>query len=277
MKHKKLMLYIFIPIALVAIILIIGKINLSLKFNKQVKELFSNSKNISEKKFSYQQLEGLPEPVQHYFKHVLKEGQPYISYTRLKHDGKFKTGLKKGWVNIEGEQYFTTEKPGFIWKGTTLAFVARDMYLADEGRLIVTILSTINVVDVHGKQQYDESELLRWLSESIWFPTNLLPSEKLQWTAIDISSAKLTFHYNGLSLFYIVTFNNTGEIIQMETKRYMDERRLETWIIKPGKYEDKNGVIIPIEAEVFWRLKEGDFSYAKFNVKEIEYNKPEIF
>ena len=89
------------------------------------------------------------------------------------------------------------------------------MYLTNEGSLIATIFSIINVVDIHGKQQYDESELLRWLSESIWFPTNLLPSEKLQWTAIDGSSAKLTFNYNGLSLFYIISFNNKGEIVQM--------------------------------------------------------------
>lgn len=271
------MLYIFITVVLFTVIFIIGKINLSARFNTEVKTLFTQSKNISDKKFSYQQLAGLPKPVQNYFKHVLKEGQPYISYTRLMHDGKFKTGIKKHWVNIKGEQYFTTEKPGFIWKGTTAIFVARDMYLANEGRLIVTILSTINVVDIHGKQQYNESELLRWLAESVWFPTNFLPSEKLRWTAIDDSSAKLTFNYNGLSLFYFVTFNDKGEIVEMETNRYMDEERLEIWIIKPRKYEEKNGVIIPTEAEVFWRLKEGDFSYAKFNVKTIEYDIAEKF
>jgi hypothetical protein len=219
----------------------------------------------------------LPAPVQRYFKHVLKDGQPYISYVRLKHDGQFKTGLKKDWVNITGEQYFTTEKPGFIWKGTTSMFVARDMYLSDEGRLIATIFSTVNVVDIHGKQQYNESELLRWLGESVWFPTNLLPSENLKWTAIDTLSARLTFNYKGLSLFYIISFNNRGEIVQMETKRYMDEKKLETWIIIPGKYEEINGVIIPTKAEVFWRLKEGDFSYAKFTVQRIEYATAERF
>ncbi len=266
---------IFIPV--IAITFIAGKINLTIRFKKQVKELFSLSKNSSDKKFSFQQLDNLPEPVQRYFKHVLKEGQSYVSYVRLKHDGQFKTGLKKDWVNIAGEQYFTTEKPGFIWKGKTSMFVARDMFLADEGRLIATILSTINVVDIHGRQQYDQSELLRWLSESVWFPTNFLPSERLQWTAIDNSLARLSFIYNGLSLYYIVHFNAAGEISEMEAKRYMDEKRLETWIIKLNNYEERNGIIIAMQAEVFWRLKEDDFSYAKFNVKTIEYNKPERF
>ena len=271
------MIYILIPFAIIIIIFIIGKINLSIKFDKQVKQLFSESKDISNKKFSYAQLETLPEPVKRYFKHVLKDEQPYISYVRLTHDGQFKTDLKKDWVNITGEQYFSTEKPAFIWKGITSMFVARDMYIANEGRLIATIFSTINVVDTHGKQQYNEGELLRWLSESVWFPTNLLPSERLKWTAIDDFSAKLTFEYQKLSLFYIITFNEKAEISQMETKRYMDEKRQETWIIKPDNYQEKNGIIIPTKAEVFWRLKEGDFSYAKFNVTRIEYNKPEIF
>jgi hypothetical protein len=131
-------------------------------------------------------------------------------------------------------------------------------------------------VDAKG-EQYNQGELLRWLSESVWFPTNLLPSENLMWAAIDNSSAKLTFSYNGLSLFYIVTFNDKGEIVQMETKRYMGEKRLETWIIKPDKYEEINGILIPTKAEVFWRLKERDFSYARFRVQKIEYEKPEKF
>lgn len=214
--------------------------------------------------------------MQRYFKHILKKGQPYISYIRLTHDGQFKAGLDKDFGDIVGEQYFTTEKPGFIWKGTTNMFVARDMYLADNGRLIATILSIINVVDAHGTQ-YNQGELLRWLSESVWFPTNLLPSERLKWSPIDANSAKLAFNYKDLSLFYIVTFNDKNEISQMETKRYMDEKNLETWIIKPDNYAEKNGIIIPTKAEVFWRLKNGDFSYAKFNVTKIEYDKPQKF
>jgi hypothetical protein len=182
------MLYLLVFIAIIAITLTAGKINLSIKFNKQVKQLFAESKSISNKKFSFQQVEGLPEPVQRYFKHVLKDGQPYISYIRLKHNGQFKTDLKKDWVNIEGEQYFTTGKPGFIWKGTTSLFVARDIFIGDAGGLTVTILSLVNVVDAKG-EQYNQGELLRWLSESVWFPTNLLPSENLMWAAIDNSSA----------------------------------------------------------------------------------------
>ncbi|WP_428659919.1 DUF6544 family protein [Runella sp.] len=249
---------------------------MSAKFNKEVEELFLQSKSISNKIFYRYQLAGLPEPVQRYFNHILKDGQPYISYARIKHDGQFKPGLNKTWVNIKGEQYATMEKPGFIWKGTTSMFIARDMYIADKGRLIVSLFSLYTIADAKGGQ-YNQGELLRWLGESILYPTNLLPGERLKWLPIDSQTAKLTLDYNGLSLFFIITFNKIGEIIQMETKRYMDEKKLETWVVKSSGYKEMNDVFVPLTFEVLWRLKKSDFTYAKFNITEIEYNKPEKY
>ena len=273
---KKPMTYILIFIALVAITFLAGKINLSIKFNRQVKQLFAESKNISDQRFHKNQLDSLPEPVQRYFNHILKKGQPYINYARIKHDGQFKTDLEKGWMNITGEQYATTEKPGFIWKGTTSMFVARDMYISNKGRLIATLFSVYNVADAKG-EKYNEGELLRWLGESVLYPTNFLPSERLQWFPIDSQTAKLTFNYNRLSLFFIITFNEIGEITEMETKRYMGDDNLETWVIKATNYKELNNILIPTSFDVIWRLEKGDFSYAKFNITEVEYNKPEKF
>jgi len=276
MKISKLLIIALTIFGLLLTTLIIGKINLSIRVDKEVKLLFSQSKNISNNKFTHAQLTGLPEPVQRYFKHVLKDGQPYINSARLTHDGQFKTGQDKDWVNIEGEQYFITETPGFIWKGTTNMFTARDMYIANEGRLIVSLFSVYNIVDGKGKK-YNQGELLRWVGESVWFPTNLLPTENLKWSPIDNLSAKLTFTYNDLSVFYIVRFDNAGEITEMETKRYMGEEQLETWVGKLSNYKLVNGIKIPFKIEAMYRLEKGDFSYAKFNVKKIVYNNPAKF
>lgn len=263
-------------IGLALLFLLAGRWWLALQFRKQVQQLFSQSANISDKTFNYDSLSELPAPVQQYFKHVLKEGEPYISFARITHTGQFKTGFDKGWVKIEGEQYATTEKPGFIWKGKTSIFVVRDMYIGDAGRLVVSLFSIFKVVDAKG-EVYNQGELLRWLGESVLYPTNLLPSERLRWFSIDAHTAKLTFNYLQLSLFFIISFNDVGEIIQMETQRYMDDKNLETWIITLGAYKEINGVVVPTAFEVLWRLKKGDFSYAKFNLQQIEYNKPQKF
>ncbi len=263
-------------VGLILLSLVIGKVNLLYQFNKEVKELFAFAKNIPDQTFHKNQAGNLPAPVQRYFDHVLKDGQPYISYARIKHDGQFKTGIDKGWINIKGEQYATTEKPGFIWKGTTSMFVARDMYIAGKGRLIVSLFSLYNVVDAKS-EQYNQGELLRWLGESVLYPTNFLPNERLQWSAIDAQTARLNFNYRGISLFFKITFNEIGEITEMETKRYMDEKNIATWVIKATNYKELNNVLIPTSFDVLWRLDKGDFSYAKFNITAVEYDKPEKF
>jgi hypothetical protein len=273
---KRPMTIILTLIGLILILIVIGNILLSLQFRKEVSTLFSQSGNVSDKKFHYNQIQGLPVPVQRYFRLVLKEGQPYISYIRLKHNGQFKTDQKKDWVNIKGEQYFTTQKPGFIWKGTTSMFTARDMYISDKGRLVVSLFSIFEIADGRG-EKYDHGEMLRWLGESVWFPTNLLPNENLQWSSIDSLTAQLTFHYNNVSISYIVSFNAEGEVTQMQTKRYMGDGGLETWIGKVSDYKEINGVIVPTTIEAIYKLKEEDYSYARFKVKTIEYDKPYKF
>ena len=59
----------------------------------------------------------------------------------------------------------------------------------------------------------------------------------------------------------------------MQTKRYMGDGNLETWIGKVSDYKEINGVIVPTTIEAIYRLKEGDYSYARFKVKTIEYDK----
>jgi len=270
------MIIILSIITLAVVFFLIGKVNSAVTFNKEVAELFSQAADLLNKTFRYEQISGLPKPVQRYFRHVLREGQSYISTVRLTHDGRFKQDQAKEWVNIKGEQYFTAERPGFIWKGKTSLFTARDMYIADKGKIIVSLFSLFAVVKGEG-QQYDQGELLRWLGESVWFPTNLLPSDRLQWIPVDSESAELKFDYNGLSLAYKVSFNQEGEITQLETKRYMGEDNLETWIGRVSEYQEINGMIIPMKIEAIWRLETGDFSYARFNVTKIEYGVTEKF
>lgn len=265
-----------IIIGIIILILLIGKINMDLKFKKQVNTMFANSQNISNRIYSVKQLDNLPEPVQLYFKYVLKDGQPYINSVRLTHDGFFKTDLKKDFIKITGEQYFSAKKPQFIWKGVTSMFTARDFFIDDKGGLIATLLNVYNVVDAKGST-FDEGELQRWMAESVWFPTNFLPSDYVSWSAIDANSAKLSFKYKTTAFDFIVRFNATGEITEIEGKRFMTANKKAKWICKMANYQERNGVKIPISDQAIWRLEDGDHYYAKFEVVKIEYNIPKKF
>jgi hypothetical protein len=245
-------------------------------FKKDVKALFAASEVVPDKYFTYEQLAGLPEPVQRYFKYAMKEGQPYISYVRLQHNGQFKTAPEKDWIDIKGHQYFTLASPGFIWKGMTTLFTADDRYVNGQGRLTVKLLSLFKIVDGKGPQ-FDEGELQRWLAENFWFPTNLLPNEHMRWESVDEATARLIFEYKEMSLTMNVSFNEKGELITIACQRYMGEDNLQKWQGYASEYEERNGIMIPTFIEAVWALDSGDYSYARFKIKTIEYDYPVPF
>ncbi|CAG5017846.1 hypothetical protein DYBT9275_05858 [Dyadobacter sp. CECT 9275] len=257
--------------ALLCFIYLTGRLYLYLKFTDEVAELFSHSKDISSSKFAAKQLAGLPRPVENYFRHVLKEGQPYISNVHLVHDGLFKTDLKKDWIAISGEEYFTADKPGFIWKGKTTSFTARDMFIKGRGRLVVSLFSLFTIENQTG-EKFDTGELMRWLGESVCFPTNLLPSQNLRWLPIDDNSAKLEFEYGNLSASFTVIFDASHQIAELRGLRHMGDGPKQLWVTKVSHYKSWNGVLIPTVLEAGWEIEKKYLPYARFTVQDLTYN-----
>lgn len=243
---------------------------------KKVEKLYASTGNMETKYFNNSQLEGLPAPVKRYFQYALKDGMQYPSSLRLKHGGFFKLGKDKDWIKIKGEQYFTAEKPGFAWIGKTKLFNAHDTYINSKGNLSVYLFGLLKIVKSEG-ETINQAELLRWLGESVWMPTNLLPRKGLRWEGIDEKSAKLTFEYGGQEIYYIVDFNEQWQIVQVKTKRYIDKENLEIWVGNLENYKEINGMMVPTEIEAKWLLESGEYSYARFKVHTFEYNIPRKF
>lgn len=269
--NKVLLITVLAIIIIPALIFFAGRGLVASQEKEEIRKLKSFAADLSGQNYDERQLSGLPEPVRRYFKYALKDGQQYVSSVSLKHDGQFKTALDKEWIDIEGQQYFTAEKPGFLWKGKTALFSVRDMYIAGEGRIVIFLLSLFRLQEGTG-ENYDQGELLRWLGESVWFPTNLLPGPRLAWSAIDNDTAMLNFNYNGQELGYKVSFNAKGEITQLETRRHMGEDGAETWLGRVSDYKQVNSMMIPMRIEALWRLKGVEHSYARFNITEIEHD-----
>lgn len=264
------LIILIILLALYAVFLI-GKKRIERQVGATINELQASCADLSAKKYREEQISDLPEPVQRYFKYALEDGQSYIGSVVLKHNGQFKTALDKEWINIEGEQFFSADEPGFLWKGETALFSVRDQYVAGRGKITVTLLNLFRVVEGEGPE-YDQGELLRWLGESVWYPTNLLPRPGLSWSPINDNSAELSFNYHEQVLSYKISFGANGEIVQLETKRYMGDEGLYTWIGRVSNYKKINGMKIPMWIEAYWLLDDGEHCYARFNVKEIKHN-----
>lgn len=239
---------------------------------KQVEKLFSESKTLKNQSFYHERINELPGPVQAYFRYALQDSQAYLSHLRLKHTGRFKTDEGKDWVDIKGEQYLSAQPPGFVWLGKTRVFHARDSYVSNKGNLSVYLFGFLRIVNKKGSS-LNQAELLRWLGESVWMPTNLLPNEYITWSTINDSTSKLTMEYNGISVFYDVYFNSTGQIIRLETERYMEDTK-KKWIGEVSNYNEVEGMMVPTNIKASWILDNEKYTYADFQVTEFDFNNP---
>lgn len=268
---------------LVFTVLFIANILFDQKVKKEVREFFNINMDNKDEIIQKTDLEGLPRSVQKWLEYSQVIGKEKIRTVRSKQKAVMRMKEGQPWMPVEAEQYFTIDQPGFIWKARIKAapllhIVGKDKYYEGKGNMLIKVLSFITVADAKGKE-IDQGTLLRYLAETVWFPTAVL-SSYITWEEIDFNSAKATMSYGGVTASGVFTFNEKGEAINFEAERYMElngRYSLETWSVLMKHYKEFNGIRIPTKGEVIWKLKSGDFSWYRFEVTDIEYNKPVVY
>jgi hypothetical protein len=241
-------------------------------------ELVAGASDDAGRRFEPGDLDGLPAPARRYFEAVLEEGQPYVRSAKLEQTGEFRMGdSERTWRAMEATQQFTVDPPGFVWSATVraLPFVpvtVLDAYDHGSGVLRARLLSTVTVVDVGPDPEMNEGELLRYLAEAVWFPTALLPTEGVEWGAVDDRSARATLEHGGNTASLTFHFGDDDRVSEVRGERYRQEAEdYAPWTGRFGAYEDRNGMSVPTEAEVEWGLPEGARPYWRTRVERIEH------
>jgi hypothetical protein len=221
----------------------------------------------------------LPEPVQRYFRYAISARAPAIRMAHLTHGGLFRTKPDQEWQAIKGEEYFAVAKPEFIWRATTqpapfLSIMARDRLLSGCGNMLVKLNSVFTIVNASGPE-VDQGATLRWLAEAIWFPYGFV-ADCVRWDAIDERSACATLIQQEKSVKAIFQFDEDGKLTTIRADRYRDLGSgrfvLTPWTGECSEYREFSGFRIPTFVDVGWQTEQHRFSYARFQVTDVEYN-----
>ena len=203
----------------------------------------------------------LPEPVARYLRWSLAQSNP-IRTIRLKQVGTLRTDVQSArWLPFEAEHRVAPHGIGFVWNARVkivplLHVRVRDAYIEGEGSGQVALLSALPVSRASGTPAMNSGSLHRFLAEAVWYPTALLPSEKLRWDAIDANRALATLTDHGISVSLQFRFAETGEVTGIYTPgrwgtfggRY--EQR--PWEGHFRHYAERDGVLVPTEGDVGW-------------------------
>ncbi|MDD5390907.1 MAG: hypothetical protein PHD37_16345 [Gallionellaceae bacterium] len=232
-------------------------------------------------RFDSRELEGLPAPVQRYFRVALMEGQPIITAVTIELAGTINLSATEArWKRFTSGQRVVTRRPGFLWDaqvsmlpGVVVRVV--DSYIAGEGLLRAAVLGLFTVADVRGGGEIARGEFMRFFAEAAWYPTALLPSQGVRWEVVDDRSANATIVDGPLTLILLFRFNGAGLIDSFRAEArgagVGKEMVMLPWEGRFSNYRVRDGMTVPFTGEVAWVRPEGRKPYFLGSVTTLTY------
>ena len=243
----------------------------------------ANSRSASPARFDARELEGLPAPVQRYFRAALTDGQPIIGAATIEMTGTINLStVDAQWKSFASHQHVVTCRPGFLWDAKVKTIpgmhaCVEDSYIAGEGRLIAKLLGLFKVAGTQGDGEIARGEFMRWFAEAAWYPTALLPSQGVRWEAIDDASANATIVDGPITLTMLFRFNEAGLIASVRAESRgagigKDGVMLMLpWDCGLSDYQPQDGMLIPMAGEAAWVRPDGRKPYFHGAVTSLTY------
>lgn len=233
------------------------------------------------------ELAGLPPPVQRFFRTALTDGQPIVAAAHITHQGSFNLAAEgpDRWRPFSSTQQVVTRRPGFVWAGRVTAMPGlvvnvHDAYIAGEGLLHPAVMGLLSLGHQRGTDPAPgglaEGEFMRYLAEAAWYPTALLPSQGVCWTATDDHSARATVADGAVSVTLLMHFDpHTGLIDRVRAEargRTLGKQVVMTpWEGRWAHHTQRDGMLVPGSGEVAWLTPQGRRVYWRGTVDTLRY------
>ncbi len=232
-------------------------------------------------RYDPRELEGLPAPVQRYFRAVLIEGQPLIATATVDLAGRFNlSATGEQWKPFTSRQWVVARRPGFVWDAQ-VAFLPGlpvrvvDRYIAGEGGLRAAVLGLFKVGEVQGGGEIARGELMRWFAEAAWYPTALLPSQGVRWEAVNDRSAHATIVDGPITLRLLFEFDAHGQMVaaHADARGAMVGQRMvmQPWEGRWSGHQLRHGMVVPLTGEAAWFTPQGRRPYFRGTVTALTY------
>ena len=224
--------------------------------------------------------EDVPTPVRRYLAAAVPENRPRVQRVRFTQAGLFRTRDEgEHWQPFTAEQHVSTDPPGFVWEASIrmapfLSVRVADTYQEGRGALRARLLGVVPLAEAAGPEM-DEGEMMRYLAEAIWYPTALVPDERLSWRPVDERSALAVMNDGGREVAVKFSFDEEGMVFRIDADRFHAENggyRKRPWTAYCGVYELRDGFRIPLEARVVWHYPKVDLEYFEGRIQSIEYD-----
>lgn len=160
-------------------------------------------------------LSSLPEAVQKYLERAMPAEGLCIKSVRIRQKGGIRVHDEASWKPFTAVQYVSVSPPKMLWAGDAEHWPLTDLkilttYLGDRGETSAFLWGLLPAFENRGAEM-KAYLMVRWLGEAVWYPTALLPSERISWEAVeskqaDVSQARVRLTDGDMAVSGIFTF-----------------------------------------------------------------------
>lgn len=279
MDKKYILLILLLIVLFVSVILFYLSHELKRTYEAEVLNGINRDKALGNSIISENDIKHLPTPVQKYLTYVGVIGKEKVQNFKITFEGQMKMDPKKDWVSVKTEQHNFVANPTrmFYIKGdmSGIPVLGLDSYKNGNGNMLIKLAGLFTVANALGPEMDSGAAVTLFNDMCLMAPSTLIDS-RIKWESVDALTAKASFNDNGCIVSAVLHFNTLGELTKFSTDdRYMTvgkSYQRVRWSTPVRDYKDYNGFKLPTYGEGVWHLPEGDYCYAKFEVKEVEYN-----
>jgi len=202
-----------------------------------------------------------PEPVARYLRQVIRRDTA-VRVAQLDQRGWLRTGGRsQRWMPFVASQVVSPGSCSFIWNASVgvignAGLRVLDRLIDGQGSGQVLLLSSMTIARSIGGHEMNAGALHRYLAETPWYPTALLPSPNLQWTPLDDSRAVATLSSGEASVSLEFRFGANGDLAGVCSPgrwgSFEGRFELRPWKGQFDKYEWIGGLKVPTQAAVGW-------------------------
>jgi len=263
-------------IVLVTAILAACTIFFENNFEHDVSEGLRRTGEISTSLVTEADLESLPVPIRRYLTYAEVVNKPKVVSMRIVFEGDMREKGKQ-WFPFRSVQYNFFDEPTrlFFMKGTMFGLTVPGYHRYENATatMDIRLFGLFPVVRESGAIM-DKTETVTLFNDMCLMAPATLIDKRIRWETMDASSARAIFTNHGISIKAVLTINEEGQLVNFESgdRTAISDMKQYTFLTPVSNYHIVDGIRIWTYGEAVWRYPEGDFTYGKFRLKEIQYN-----
>lgn len=245
-------------------------------YTKDVKEGLERTRIIKSDLLTESDLESLPAQVQKYLKYTGIVNKPKVNNVRIVFEAAMRN-KDQDWFQLASEQYnfFDRSERLFFLNGLIKGLPAAGYHRYKNGTasMVIKLMSFFPVINVKGDELYKAETVTAFNDMCVFAPATLI-DKRIHWESLDNVRVKASFSNPGITISAILYFNDAGQLVNFVSDDRFDVSTMKNYRFSTplGDYRKINGYTLCGYGEAAWHYPEGEFTYGRFTVKDIEYN-----